>query len=240
MAHISPKRKALSRIPVFQGLEPQELSHIERFLFSLEVKPKSHLLKGGEMSDWIYFIAEGTVCIFQRYNDGPKIIINIVGSGEILGEICAVDQQVHSAHAVATETTTLYKMQRQDFMALRKSLPVLSENVIHLITQRLRFSTTHILSLAERKVQLRVSRLLRALADRYATQAGQNIVTIPLRLTQIEIAHWARVSRQHARMHLDALKENGIIEMTAGNKHRVTIRDYERLSQHCDCPSRTQ
>jgi CRP/FNR family cyclic AMP-dependent transcriptional regulator len=234
MAHISPKRKALSRIPLFQGLEAQELAHIERLLFALEVRPKSCLLKVGEMSDWVYFITEGTVCISRPQSKGTKIILNVVGAGETLGEVCAVDQQAHSASAIATEATTLYKMKRREFIVLYKSSPILSENVTHLIAQRLRFSTTHIFSLAERKVHLRVSRLLRALAERYATQPEQTIVPIPLRLTQIDIAHWARVSRQHARIHLDELSESGIIEMTAGCKHRVTIRNYERLRQRCD------
>lgn len=234
MAVISPKCKALNRISIFQGLAPQELSHIERLLFPMEVKPKSPLLQVGESNNWVYFITEGTVCIFRPQSKGTRIILNMVGAGEMLGEVCALDQKGHSASAVTTEAMSLYKMQRRDFVALYESLPALSHNVTHLLTRRLRFATTHISSLAERKVHLRVSRLLEALADRYRTQADQNSMIIPLRLTQIEIAQWARVSRQHARMHLDELVESGIIEMSPSCKHRVTVRDYERLRQHCD------
>ena len=231
---ISPKSKALSRIAVFQGLTPQELHRVERELFPMTAKHKTYLLRAGEISDWVYFIIEGTVCILRPQKTGTSIILNMVGAGETLGEVCAIDNRGHSASALATEDTVLYKMRRSEFATLQESLSSLSKNVKYLLARRLRFATTHNESLAERKVHLRVSRLLMALANRYSTEEGQKTVFIPLRLTQKEIAQWARVSRQRAENHLKQLCECGALEITTGRQYRLIVLDSHQLRLHCD------
>ena len=227
-----PKHIAVRDIAMFQGLLPLELSRLQSQLFPVVLGANSPLLTAGESGGWVYFIVQGTVRIFRPQTRGTCIIFNMVGAGDMLGEIAALDNRGHSASAWATENTALLKMRRHDFCVLEETLPQVSRNLKHLLAARLRFATTHNAALAERKVHLRVARLLLAMADRYATTPGQETVAIPLRLTQKEIAEWARVSRQHADKHLAQLDECGVLSRETS--HRILIRDRTELARHCD------
>lgn len=229
---IPPKHIGLSYFKIFQGLTPQQLTTIEPFISPIIIKANSPLLSVGESGDWVYFILAGTVRIYRPQRNGTSIILNMLGTGEVLGEMCALDEQGHSASALTTETTALYRMRRGDFCYLEARLPEFSKNIKHLLIQRLRFATTHREALADRKVHLRVARLLVALTNRYSIDHERVTVEIPLRLTQAEIAGWAGVSRQHAEKHLTQLSDAGIISLAKGR--RVIVHDRLQLLQHCD------
>lgn len=226
------KNLALGQTAVFQGLSAAELSLVARTTQILVVKANYLLLEAEEKGLWVYFIVKGTVRIFCSQQNGPDIILNIVGPGEVLGEIGALDQGGHSASALTAEDTLLLKMRRDEFCDLVEKLPTLAKNVRHLLLQRIRFSTTHNKSLAVRSVHLRVARLLLALADRYATHPDQNNVPIPLRLTQKDVIEWTHVSRRHASKHLAQFRACGVLQLTKGC--RMTISDVRQLRQHCD------
>ena len=144
----------------------------------------------------------------------------------------AFDGRGHTASAVATEPCLLLAMWRRDFGELEETMPVLSRNLKQLLLSRLRFATVLNQALTERQVRTRAAYLLLALTDRYAPDASQVEVSIPLRLTQNEIADWIGASRQHTEKHLGQLRDEGVLQLLEGR--RVVILDRHRLRQCAD------
>jgi CRP-like cAMP-binding protein len=227
-----PVGVALKHIALFHGLPSHELQIIKPLLRIKSVAASSPLLTMGEVGDSVYFIVEGTICIYRMHGGEKRLILNMVGAGEMLGEVCALDNKGHSANALATEKTLLLQMRRGDFVKIEENQPHLSKNVKHLLTHRLRFATTLCEAMASREVRYRITRLLLALAERYNTDAGQNRVLIPLRLTQIELADWACISRQHTVKYLRQLREENIVQIMP--KRRILIMDHHRLKEYRD------
>lgn len=224
-------RSALQGVTLLQGLMPQELARIELLLRSVDVQANNPLLTVGETSEFVYLILSGTVCVYLPHCDGTRRILNVVGAGEALGEICAVDGGGHSASVCATERTTLMRMRRGDFCVLEEDIPRLSRNVKYLLTRRLRFATTYNGVLAVREVDLRVARLLDALAERFAADPGQVAVLIPLRLPQATLFDWAHVSRRHGGESIKQLREEGIVQLLP--RRRLAVLDRPGLRRHC-------
>ena len=217
---------------IFKGLPALEIRRAQSLVLPHSLKGGELLLTIGKVSGFVYFVLSGTICINRSQYNGARTILNMVGAGEVLGEICACDKLGHSANALATEPTSMLKMRRADFQKLEADSHTLSRNVKWLLAHRLRFATTLNEALAERRVCVRITLLLGALADRYSKDSAQQEVALPLRLTQSEIAEWACVSRQHAEKHIVLLRSEGILRVDAGR--RMVIQDRHRLSTFCE------
>lgn len=220
------------QLTLFKGLSRQDMGRAESMMRPHSLERSAPLLTIGHVSEFVYFVLSGTICIHRTQFNGARTILNVVGAGEVLGEICAFDKLGHSANAIATEPTAMLKMPRNDFQKLEETSPALSRNIKLLLAHRLRFATTLNEALAERRVCSRITLLLWALAERYSANHDQNEVPVPLRLTQSEIADWACVSRQHAEKHLAQLRADGIMRSDA--HRRMVILDRHRLPTYCE------
>ena len=78
-------------------------------------------------NDWggsVYFILEGWVKI-RTYNlDGKEVTLNIIGGGEIFGEMAAIDRQPRSTDAITLTSTTIGRVPSEDFVELIKTEPM--------------------------------------------------------------------------------------------------------------------
>lgn len=226
------RRVGLERSTVSQGLSAPDLGRIESLTRLVRVEANYPLLEQDEIGDSIYFVLSGTVCIQRIQSDATRLIFNLIGATEMLGEVCALDNQGHSACATTSEVCVLLKMRRGDFQNLEDSLPMLARNVKILLSRRLRFATTLQEILSTRSARCRIARLLVALAERYAQNSSQNRVAIPLRLPQKDVADWVGISRQHAEKHLLHFRAEGLLQIET--RRRIVVLDRQRLVCYCD------
>jgi CRP/FNR family transcriptional regulator, cyclic AMP receptor protein len=258
--HRVVKACAFHEIDVFRGLSPAVLSRLQSVTRAVELPANAPLLTAGEVGEAVYFVLSGTVCIYRQQAEGGRFILNLVGAGETLGEVCALDRGGHSASAIATEPVRLLRMRRDEFCALEREVPELSHNVKCLLTKRLRFAGARCEALAPYDVRRRVARLLTAFADRYCdnsfplpssisdiqpknpSDSPQSLrhsetediramgILIPLRLTQNDLSEMTGVTRQHINKNLTALERAGCILRLS--HHRLVVRDQTALAHH--------
>ena len=99
--------------------------------------PGEHLIEIGEEARESYVIIHGTVEVYRQI-DGEKIIIANLGSGEIIGEMAGITEEVRSANVVALETTdTLvitYELMREEL----QKLPPWMEHIVFTMAERIR------------------------------------------------------------------------------------------------------
>ena len=222
---------ALCQIDVFKNLATTELQRIEAITRRVELPANTPLLFAGEVGEAVYFILSGTVNIYRPQISGGRFLLNVVGAGEMLGEVCASDNLGHSASAITTEPSTLLRLRRQDFCAFESEMPALVLNVKRLLAARLRFATAHNEALAPYDARRRVSRILLAFSDRYRNGDSKISVTIPVRLTQYDISELSGVTRQHVCKNVTLLRKAHCIETDSA--HRLTVIDRAGLLRHC-------
>ena len=70
--------------------------------------------------------------------DGRNAILNLIGAGEIFGEIALLDGQTRSADATANTNCELFTIDRREFVPFVRSQPTLAMKFIELLCTRLR------------------------------------------------------------------------------------------------------
>ncbi len=200
----------LRELPVFQGLSRSEFSKV------CLSATKRHLAKGeilflqGEPADTIYLIKRGKLKLVQVSSEGREMIIDVLGPGEVLGEMLFFQQQGQPCGAVALETAGLCCFSRQQLEALIQQNPGLAVDIITYLAQKLQESVRLAGQIAGIPVRERLLRLLTRLADKYGRQmAGATV--IGLEITQQELADMVGASRVAVANALKELRAQGVL-----------------------------
>ena len=87
----------LVTFPLFQGLTPNEIKKVERFLRRQSYPAGNILLSAEQPGEVSYLIIEGTVKVHLDQADGTNVILAILGPGEIVGEMSLIESQPRAA-----------------------------------------------------------------------------------------------------------------------------------------------
>ncbi len=178
----------------------------------------------------VYFLIAGTVKITVD-RDGHEAMLNVVGPGEVLGEISIVDGLGHSANVITIEPASLLWMDRETFHEHLLTMPRLTYNVSLILARRLRLATSRIEMLSSLDVPARVSQLLVDHSKAYGEETEPGNIYIPMRLTQGEIGALVCATRARVNQVLTDLRRRGVVSID--RQHHITIHNLDALSRRC-------
>lgn len=163
-------------------------------------------------NDWgtsVYFILEGWVKI-RTYNiDGKEVTLNILGKGEIFGEMAPLDEVPRSTDVITLVPTVIGNMPAQDFVQLLNTEPQSGIRLAQLMARRLR-QVNRRLRLRESDSVSRVADILLFLADGQGKQGDQGI-EIP-NLPHRELSSLSGLARETVTRVLSKLEKKGLIQ----------------------------
>lgn len=189
------------------------------------------MLRLEEHSGRVYVLLRGTVRISLQYPGHTSISLNLLGAGEVLGEVCAVDGLGHSASVVAVEEVQALHLPQKEFCHCIETMPELAHNMIRILTHRLRRVTGQLGALASLSVQQRIARQLLVFADDYGIANNDGSTFIPLRLTQSDLASLVSATREQVNRDLVYYRERGYLSIEKSYYFRIHNRP--ALLQHC-------
>ena len=96
----SSKLSVLRKHPIFCDLEPEAFDQLCRYAKHSTLKRGTTLFSKGDPGNSLYAVISGTVKMSISSPDGRNAILNIVGPGEIFGEIALLDGQARSTDAI--------------------------------------------------------------------------------------------------------------------------------------------
>lgn len=101
-------------------------------------KPDDLIFREGDASEAAYLIVSGSVRIVKGYGtDKPKEIA-VVGAGEYVGEMGAIDNVPRSASAVAQGQVVCAPVTPADFMDMLRKNPDEAIDLLKILFERLR------------------------------------------------------------------------------------------------------
>ncbi|MFH0925207.1 MAG: cyclic nucleotide-binding domain-containing protein [bacterium] len=132
--------------------------HIKKDDYILTVNPQQKfffkdtiIFNEGDLSDGrLYLIQKGKIRIFSKINN-KELEFNILGQGEIFGELSAFDDQPRSATAQIVEDATLVIINRMMIDEQLSKTPPWFSKFIKIVTCRLREADTLITELMLQK-----------------------------------------------------------------------------------------
>ena len=206
-----PSKEALRDVPLFAGLDDQELESIYSIARRRTYAKGSFILLEGDPGDAFYLILAGEVKVVTQGADGREFILAVQRAGDFFGETSLFDGQPRSASVVTTEDSTLLILHKQDFLDQVKHSPAILFKFLITLCQRFRESDKKLRDLALLDVPHRVCKALVTLGERVGMASDEGDLIIPKRPTHQDVANWIGSSRETVTRVFNDLEKQGYI-----------------------------
>ena len=107
------------------------------------------LFNQGDIGDAFYFIKKGQLKIFILDAEGQSITLNILSSGDTLGELALLDAEPRSASAIAIDDSLLLRIHKDKFLEQLDKYPQLMKEMIPTLSRIIRYKTEYIMKLGQ-------------------------------------------------------------------------------------------
>jgi CRP-like cAMP-binding protein len=191
------------------------------------VRAGSTLFTEGDEPADIMVIESGDVKLTTSALNGQELVLDVLGAGDLLGELSAIDGAARSATAVALTDVEVTSLPVDRFLGFLQAHPAAMGELLAVAVRRIRLSNRRQLEFSTSDALGRVCARLDELATRYGTSEGDSSVRIDLQITQTELAQWCGLSREAVVKALRKLRDLHWISITDGT---ITVDDRAQLS----------
>ncbi len=202
----------ISACTLFQGLGEQQRAQLFDRIHLRDYDAGDTIFSMGDSGASLMAVVEGSVQITVPSPEGKEIILAIMHAGDVFGEISLLDGQERSADARAMASCTLAILERRDVLRVFEGYPQAYFDVVQLLCQRLRRTTTQ---MAEVTLLDLPPRLARALLRVARAQVADSEATTPdvVTLSQRELGNIVGATRESVNKCLRVWQLNKIVEV---------------------------
>jgi CRP/FNR family transcriptional regulator len=217
-------------VPLFRGLSEEEWRAIAPLLHGHCYPKDAYLFFQGDPPDALYVLWIGRVKLVRHTDHGRDVVMEVLGPGQLLGEMAVLDGRPYSTTAQTLEEVAVVAIPRQDFFSMLARYPKVSMGVISELSRRLRLASELVRSLAVDRVEQRIARTILRLADIAATpypgQEGAILIDLPL--TRQDIAEMTGTTVETAIRVMSRFRKRGMISSVRG---RILVADQSALQR---------
>ncbi|TCZ67061.1 cyclic nucleotide-binding domain-containing protein [Flaviaesturariibacter aridisoli] len=131
----------LRRIPLFEGLAPDELRRLAGYLREEHYVAHRPVFWMNEAGNHLYLIVEGEVQISYTSDEGGEVPLARLGAGDFFGELSLIDGAPHSANARTRSEVRMLRLDRDSFYRFLEQHPHSALTLLRVLSARLRNST---------------------------------------------------------------------------------------------------
>jgi CRP/FNR family transcriptional regulator, cyclic AMP receptor protein len=188
----SSKLSVLRKHPYFADLEPEAFDQLCRYAKHTTLKRGATIFSKGDPGNSLVAVISGTVKISISSPDGRNAILNLIGAGEIFGEIALLDGQPRSADCTANTNCELFIIDRREFIPFVRSQPTLAMKLIELLCTRLRWTSDQVEQVILQNLPGRLASALLRLTEKHKLEPQGRTIAI----TQQEISEMVGMTRE--------------------------------------------
>jgi CRP/FNR family transcriptional regulator, cyclic AMP receptor protein len=208
----SSKLSVLRQHPIFADLEPDAFDQLCRYAKHVMLKRGAALFLKGDPGNSLYAVISGSVKMSVSSADGRSAILNIIGPGEIFGEMALLDGRARSADAIANTNCELFVIDRREFIPFVRSQPALAMKFIELLCARLRRTSDQVEQIILQNLPGRLASALIRLSEKHKLEpAGRTIA-----ITQQEISEMVGMTRESINKQLRAWAARNWVRLEHG------------------------
>jgi CRP/FNR family transcriptional regulator, cyclic AMP receptor protein len=197
--HRSADKRAILRDHyLFGRLTPQHIDRLSACIVTKSVKRGANIFDKGDPGTSLFAIGAGTVKISVPSVEGKDAVFNVLGKGDIFGEIALLDGHPRTADATAVTDCELYVIERRDFLPVVREEPEIALRLIEILCFRLRRTTEQAEEVMFLDLPSRLAKALMRLVD--ADTAGMRERKISI--TQKDLGNIIGMSRESTNKQL--------------------------------------
>ena len=174
----SSKLSVLRTHPYFADLEPEAFDQLCRYAKHTTLKRGATLFSKGDPGNSLCAVISGTVKMSISSPDGRSAIFNLIGPGEIFGEIAVLDGQSRTADATANTNCEIFVIDRREFLPFVRSHPELAMKFIELLCAKLRWTSDQVEQVILQNLPGRLASALIRLADKHKLAPGDRTIAV--------------------------------------------------------------
>lgn len=223
---IAPKLLDLWKsVPFLAGLDPEIVSALAAVATRHAYPADAMLFCEGDPVAGLFLIEEGSVKVCRFSKEGREHTLHVFHRGDTFNDVPAFDGGPNAATAIAFTDVVVWRVARSDLHHLGQRYPTLAWALLESIARRTRYLVNLVQDLSARNVKGRLARLL---LEQAQAEEPKDCAQM---LTQEEMASRLGTVREVVGRALRSLAASGIIEF---DRHRIVIRDPERLAEEAD------
>jgi CRP-like cAMP-binding protein len=211
----------LGSVPLFADLNERDLRELAEALRPRRYRRGETIFVTGDPGTSLCVVNTGRIKLALSSHEGREVILDVLGPGEVFGELALLDGEPRSADAVSIEATELLLLHREAFLRFLRERPEVAINLLGVLSRRLRRDAQLVQDAAFLDVPARLARTILRLAE----PAEDGTLRTP-RLTQSDLAAAAGTTRETLNKWLGFFAEQGFVKW---NRSQVTVIDAEGL-----------
>ncbi|MFG3707083.1 Crp/Fnr family transcriptional regulator [Micromonospora sp. NPDC047670] len=194
------------------------------------VRESQVVLREGALESHVIVLDDALAKVTVAMADGRQALLAIRMSGDIIGEISALNGTPRTATVTACRPSIIRIIHRNAFRAFLRSNPDAAMEVAGIVADRLRWANRRRVDFASYPVKVRLARVLWEIANAYGRRTPRGLV-ISVRLTQSELATLCGAAEISLQKALGSLRGAGII---ATGYREIVVRDTDGLLSVAD------
>ena len=132
------KREVLAQGSIFSELEAETLDKVVEVVRTVRHSEGQTVFRRGDPGGQLFCIVSGSVKVESECDDGRRVLVNILRSGEVFGEMALLCAGQRSATVTTLEPSEFLVVGRREFLELLDSQPRLSYQLLVSLSERLR------------------------------------------------------------------------------------------------------
>jgi CRP/FNR family cyclic AMP-dependent transcriptional regulator len=209
--------RLLGANPFFGRMQPDVLQAIAGLCVTRTLSTHEVLFQKGDPGDALFAIRRGQIRIGTSTDEGRRLTLNLLGAGDVFGEIALLDGQPRTADAVASEPTLLFMIRRRNFLNLLEWNPTASIQVVELLCERIRYLSNQMEEATLLPLTRRLARRLIMLAEDFGSE---------ITVTQEELAVFVGSTRESVNRQLQEWRRAGLVSI---HRSRINLADHAGL-----------
>lgn len=188
------------------------------------------ILEEGAEESHVVLLQDALTKVTVAMPDGRHALLDVRVSGDLIGEISALNGTPRSATVTTCRQSTVRIIHRNDFRAFLRGHPIAAMEIAGIVADRLRLANRRRVDFASYPVKVRLARVLWEIAAAYGHRERDGIV-VDIQLTQSELATMcgaAEITLQKA------LRELRASEVISTGYRQVIVRDSPALRAYAD------
>ncbi|MCL1897795.1 MAG: Crp/Fnr family transcriptional regulator [Micrococcales bacterium] len=197
---------------LFSGISEKAAQQLLEAMAPIHLRRGRVLFRFGERGDRLYFIKSGSIKLGMVSSDGRESLLDVLGRGEIIGELTLFDPGPRTATATAVLTADLLELSHADMVKWLAANPSAARHLLAALAHRLRRTDQSRSDLILTDVPGRVAKTLIDLAERFGELTGSG-VHVTHGLTQEELAQLVGASRETVNKSLSEFVARGWVTL---------------------------
>jgi CRP-like cAMP-binding protein len=219
------KRNVLRGLRLFRSIDDEVIERLAAYSRLTRYARGEALFRKGDDGAGLIVVTAGGIKVVLPSAEGQEIVLNVIGPGEVVGEIALLDGQPRTADCVAIAPTETLSLDRRDFLPLLQSRAEVGLAMIEVLCERLRKTSSHVENLVFSDPEVRLARAVLDLSGRNLVAGSRRIL-----MTQQQLGTMIGLSRESTNKILRRWEKAGTISLSKGGLDVVDPAPLKRLA----------